>query len=58
MSKAHRGSGIRAEANQGRGDCPVCKRTAVKILYEATVDGGKVKICKACNARLKAEAAK
>ncbi len=43
MSKAHRGSGIRTE---------------VKILFEATVEGEKVKICKACNAHLKATAAK
>ncbi len=53
MSKAHRGSGIRSEANHGRGDCPVCKRTAVKVLYEVTLDGEKAKVCKPCNAHLK-----
>lgn len=58
MSKAHRGSGITGEYNQGRGTCPVCKRTQVKILYEATVEGEKAKVCKACNARLKKAAAK
>ncbi|MDD3902900.1 MAG: hypothetical protein WC136_09690 [Sphaerochaeta sp.] len=58
MSKAHRGSGIRTEVNHGRGLCPVCKRTEVKVLFEATVEGEKVKICKACNAHLKATAAK
>ncbi len=58
MSKAHRGSGIREEFNRGRGTCPVCKRTEVKILYEATVDGEKAKVCKACNANIKANAAK
>ncbi|WP_320130551.1 hypothetical protein [uncultured Sphaerochaeta sp.] len=56
MSKAHRGSGIRTEVNHGRGDCPVCKRTAVKLLFETTVEGEKVKVCKACNAKLKAAA--
>ncbi len=58
MSKAHRGSGIREEFNHGRGTCPVCKRTEVKVLYEATVDGEKAKVCKSCNANIKAAAAK
>ena len=34
MSKAHRGTGIRELANHGRGTCPVCKREAIKCLYE------------------------
>ncbi|HKM08807.1 MAG TPA: hypothetical protein VJ869_17750 [Sphaerochaeta sp.] len=58
MSKAHRGSGIREEFNHGRGTCPVCKRTQVKILYEAPVEGEKAKVCKSCNATIKAAAAK
>jgi len=58
MSKAHRGSGIRELFNHGRGTCPVCKRTEVKTLYEATVEGEKVKVCKACNSTIKAAAAK
>lgn len=53
MSKAHRGSGIRSEFNRGRGECPACKRTGVKILYEVTLDGEKAKVCKPCNARIK-----
>ncbi len=57
MSKAHRGTGIRSEVNHGRGVCPVCKRTEVKILYEVTIDGQKTKVCKSCNAHLKATAA-
>ena len=56
MSKAHRGSGIRTEVNHARGVCPVCKRTAVKLLFEATVEGEKTKVCKACSANLKAAA--
>ncbi|MGH0053034.1 MAG: hypothetical protein ACQ5SW_06575 [Sphaerochaetaceae bacterium] len=58
MSKAHRGSGIRSEVNQGRGECPVCKRTGVKVLYEVTLDGEKANVCKPCNAHLKAAASK
>lgn len=58
MSKNHRGSGIRNLPLHGRGECPVCKRTGVKILYEQTVDGQTVKVCKMCNAKLKHEAKK
>ena len=54
MSKAHRGSGIRSEVNHGRGQCPVCKRTEVKVMYEVTIEGQKAKVCKPCNAHLKA----
>lgn len=53
MSKAHRGFGIRDQKNNGRGTCPVCKRTAIKVLYEAPVDGATVKVCKQCNAKIK-----
>lgn len=59
MSKAHRGAGIRKEhPDLGRGVCPVCKRSGVKLLYEQTVDGKKVNVCKACDAHIKNEAAK
>ena len=50
MSKAHRGKGLKGEAASGRGLCPVCKRTSVKILYELEAEGGKVKVCKTCKA--------
>jgi len=52
MSKAHRGKGKREIAAHGRGVCPVCKREAVKVLYEQEIDGQKVKICKNCKATL------
>jgi RNA polymerase subunit RPABC4/transcription elongation factor Spt4 len=53
MSKAHRGKGIRALAAHGRGECPVCKRTNVKILYEQEAGAVKLKICKTCRAAVK-----
>jgi hypothetical protein len=53
MSKAHRGKGIRATPNRGRGTCPVCKKDQVKILYEQEIGGAKVKICKVCKAAIK-----
>ncbi|MDR1948518.1 MAG: hypothetical protein LBQ38_03930 [Spirochaetaceae bacterium] len=54
MSKAHRGKGIRENVSRGRGECPVCKRTNVKILYDQDAgEGKKVKICKVCKAAVK-----
>jgi len=53
MSKAHRGKGIAELVSHGRGECPVCKRRNVKILYEQEAEGKKVKICKTCKAAIK-----
>jgi hypothetical protein len=53
MSKAHRGKGIRELFAHGQGECPVCKRTNVKVLYEQESGETKVKICKTCKAALK-----
>jgi hypothetical protein len=52
MAKAHRGKGIRALKNHGRGQCPVCKRDAVKVVYEQEIEGQKTSICKVCKAKL------
>ena len=43
MSKAHRGTGIRNEANHGRGKCPRCGKENIKVLYEKEIDGAQVK---------------
>ena len=53
MAKPHRGKGIRELASHGRGECPVCKRKNVKILYEQEAGDKKVKICKTCKAAIK-----
>jgi len=53
MSKAHRGKGIRGLVSHGRGECPVCNRKNVKILYEQESGEVKVKICKTCKAAIK-----
>lgn len=58
MSKTHRGKGIRTMEAHGRGKCPVCKADRVKLLYEQTVDGATVKVCKVCNATAKNKAKK
>lgn len=61
MAKTNRGKGIRnfyidpngvvheGLYNNGRGTCPACGRTGVKVLYEQTVDEITVKVCKRCN---------
>jgi hypothetical protein len=53
MSKAHRGKGIRDQFAFGRGECPVCSRSNVKILYEQDAGDKKVKVCKVCRAAIK-----
>jgi hypothetical protein len=50
MSKAHRGKGIRNKPRSGRGTCPLCKRTGVKVIYEREINKEKITICKICNA--------
>lgn len=50
MSKAHRGKGTVEYANRGRGDCPVCKRTSIKTMYEIEVGEKKLNVCKQCKA--------
>ena len=53
MAKPHRGKSIRELPSRGRGECPVCKRDNVKILYEQEAGEKKVKICKTCKAAIK-----
>ncbi len=53
MSKSHRGSGIREIVSKGRGTCPVCKRTGIKLLHEHEVNEKKIMVCKQCHARIK-----
>jgi len=53
MAKTHRGKGIRDQFAQGRGECQVCKRRNVKILYEMDSGEQKIKICKVCKAAVK-----
>ena len=53
MSKAHRGKGIRELFARGRGVCPVCGATGIKLMYEQEAGGQKVKVCKFCKAAVK-----
>ena len=53
MSKPHRGKSLRELVSRGRGECPVCKRQNVKLLYEQNSGDKKVKVCKICKAAIK-----
>ena len=53
MSKNHRGKGIRDLFARGRGTCPVCGKTGIKLLYEQEAEGQKIKVCKFCKAAIK-----
>jgi len=53
MAKPHRGRSIRELYAHGRGECPVCKRSNVKVLYEQESGDQKFKICKVCRAAIK-----
>lgn len=58
MSKAHRGAGIRSMVNHGRGTCPICKRSGIKLMYEHQIGEQKVNICKQCKATVARSAKK
>ncbi len=49
MAKTHRGKGLWKLPAHGRGTCPICKATRIKVLYDRTApDGTTVKVCKRC----------
>ena len=53
MAKGHRGKGILDLYARGRGTCPSCGATGIKLLYELESEGQKVKVCKPCRAAIK-----
>jgi len=53
MSKPHRGRSLRELFAHGRGECPICKRKNIKVLYEQDAGDQKFKICKTCRAAIK-----
>lgn len=53
MGKSHRGNGILELFAAGRGTCPVCGSTRIKLLYEQESGGQKIKVCKYCRAAIK-----
>lgn len=48
-TKQHRGKTLIKLPSHGRGTCPVCKTTRIKVLYTInTEDGNKLTVCKRC----------
>lgn len=48
-TKLHRGKTLLRLPSHGRGTCPVCKATRIKVLYNInTGDGVELKVCKRC----------
>ncbi len=50
MGKNHRGKGLKDVPAHGRGTCPACKKTGIKIIHELKVGDKTVKLCKYCHA--------
>ena len=48
MAKNFRGKEIKKLSNSGRGECPACKRTGVKLLHEIKLADKTIKVCKTC----------
>jgi len=48
MSKNHRGKGLKGIPALGRGTCPICKRTGIKVIYETKINDQPQKTCKEC----------
>ncbi len=49
MPKHNRGKALLHLPSRGRGTCPICHATRIKVLYERTApDGATVKVCKRC----------
>ena len=48
MAKPNRGKTLKALPNRGRGTCPICNRTGIKVIRETKIDEKTVKTCKEC----------
>ncbi len=52
MAKTHRGKGLATQPGHGRSECPICKRTAIKAVFEVQVKDKTIKVCKTCKASI------
>ncbi|WP_082361128.1 hypothetical protein [Bacillus sp. FJAT-28004] len=49
MAKSKRGRTLWKLPSRGRGTCPTCSRTRIKLLYpRATKSGSSITVCKRC----------
>lgn len=50
MAKTKRGKSLWNTPSKGRGTCPICLSTRIKLLYSATNSDGKtMPVCKKCS---------
>lgn len=50
MAKSKRGKGVWNLPSRGRGTCPICLSTRIKLLYSTTnSDGKQITVCKRCS---------
>jgi len=49
MAKTKRGRVLWSLPSRGRGTCPICATTRIKLLYPRTkADGTQIQVCKRC----------
>ncbi|WP_195572155.1 hypothetical protein [Paenibacillus sp. 1001270B_150601_E10] len=49
MAKTHRGKGLWKTPSKGRGTCPICLSTRIKLLYTVSdKENHQIKVCKKC----------
>jgi len=48
MPKPYRGKTLWKLPARGRGTCPLCGRTRIKLLYTQIINGENTKVCKHC----------
>lgn len=50
MAKSKRGHALYTLPSRGRGTCPICQSTRIKLLYpKKQTAGSVVKVCKKCD---------
>lgn len=50
MAKGKRGHSLYNLPSRGRGTCPICRATRIKLLYPRTPAGRKtIQVCKRCS---------
>jgi len=50
MAKSKRGHALWSLPSRGRGTCPICQSTRIKLLYpRRATDGTNIKVCKRCD---------
>jgi transcription elongation factor Elf1 len=49
MAKRYRGKTLRKLPSKGRGECPICGKTRIKLLYSHKTDTNQmIQVCKNC----------